>query len=228
MTRSGGFKLLIAFNVVTGLEYLALCFLTGTEVTGNRVLEISLGYVLHHAVVGCLFAAVFVSREFSDRTFGLSLLCGRPRRTVFLAKALVFLGGFLMLYILYAGVAALSLLVYHGYGMSLSDSLLRVGCGIAGCLAMGAVMLLVAVIAKKTVATVVTGVGLTYLLLWLETTFREHPLPFIKYTYSYQIGQIEYLPKGEFAPGLFLAVMAFTLLVAVAAALLVFEKRELR
>ena len=57
-------------------------------------------------------------------------------------------------------------------------------------------MLLVAAIARRAIVTLGLGIGLTYGFLWLETNFRNHPLPFMKYIYTYQIGQIWFCRRG--------------------------------
>ena len=88
-------------------------------------------------------------------------------------------------------------------------------------------MLLVAAIARRAIVTLGLGIGLTYGFLWLETNFRNHPLPFMKYIYTYQIGQIGYAGE-DFGLGLFWGVMIITFLAALAAAAFLFEKAELK
>lgn len=80
---------------------------------------------------------------------------------------------------------------------------------------------------KKSIITFGVGIGCTYVLLWMETMFRDNPLPFVKYLYTYQIRQLNF--GGEkFSPGLFLMVMAATFIIALVSATLIFEKSELK
>lgn len=231
LIKSLGFKLLLCVNIVSTLIY-PILFTVGGKATGYQIMLITSVYVLHHGFVGYLYAAVFICREFSNRTFAASLLCGHPRWKIFLAKAVVFLAGLLLLFGVYVGLSTMYGSIANGFGMEFSlenmwNVFVRALCGLAGCAVMGAVMLLVAAIARRAIVTLGLGIGLTYGFLWLETTFRNHPLPFVKYIYTYQIGQIGYVGE-DFGLGLFWAVMIITFLAALAAAVFVFEKAELK
>ncbi len=231
LKKSLGFKLLLCVNIVSTLIY-PILFAVGAKATGYQIMLNASVDVLHHGFIGYLYAAVFLCREFSNRTFAASLLCGHPRWKIFLAKAAVFLSGLLLLFGVYVGLSTMYGSIANGFGMEVSlktvwNVFVQAVCGLAGCAVMGAVMLLVAAIARRAIVTLGLGIGLTYGFLWLETNFRNHPLPFMKYIYTYQIGQIGYAGE-DFGLGLFWGVMIITFLAALAAAAFLFEKAELK
>ncbi len=233
LKKSLGFKLLLLANVVITL-LMAVLYVSvlDSELTGYHILKSSLAMVLYHAYIGYLFAAVFCSSEFSNRTFAMSLLCGSSRTRVFLAKAAGFCLGMTALFVEAAGLETVFFSVSNGFGMALCPetilTVLRLSIlGLAGCLTMGAVMLFVTVIFKKAMITFGVGIGCIYAFLHLETMFRDHPLPYMKYVYTYQIRQISF-GGDTFSPGLFCVVLAITFTAALAAAVFIFEKSELK
>ncbi|MEY8389914.1 ABC transporter permease [Lachnospiraceae bacterium 45-W7] len=233
LKKSRGFQILLLVNVViTLLMAIFSLFVLDSELTGFHIMKSCLAMVLYHAYIGYLLAAVFCCGEFSNRTFAMSLLCGYSRTQVFLAKAV---GFFLALALLFAEAVGLETVFFsmgNGFGLdfnlgNMTEVFRYSAFGLAGCLTMGAVMLLVAVTAKKAMITLGAGIGGTYVLLYMETTFRDHPLPYVKYLYTYQIRQI-FFGGDTFSPGLFLAVLTATFTVSCAAAVFIFEKSELK
>ena len=202
LAKSLGFKLLLCVNIVSTLIY-PILFAVGAKATGYQIMLNASVDVLHHGFIGYLYAAVFLCREFSNRTFAASLL--------FLAKAAVFLSGLLLLFGVYVGLSTMYGSIANGFGMEVSlktvwNVFVQAVCGLAGCAVMGAVMLLVAAIARRAIVTLGLGIGLTYGFLWLETNFRNHPLPFMKYIYTYQIGQIWFCRRGFWTGAILISV----------------------
>lgn len=231
LRKSLGFKILLLGNIISTFIFIVLLIL-GSKTTGYQGMIISLSYVLHHVFMGFLFVAIFLCSEFNNRTFSMSLLCGHSRRKVFLAKSVVFLCGVLFLSCIYVGFSTVFAWVGNGFGkewnLDNAKLVLQIwGCGLAGYITMGAVIILVATIARKMIVTIGVGVGLTYALIQSENLSRDNPLPFVKYTYSYQIRQI-YFAGDDFAPEFFMVVMMITVIVALIAATLVFERTELK
>ncbi len=227
LSKSFGFKVLCLCNMASILTTVLL-LIAGAKGTGYKMFMISLTYKLHHAVIGYLFAAVFLCGEFSGRTFGMSLLCGYPRRKVFLSKILMFHFGSLLLFLIYTGISTIVASIGNGFGQTFSpDILILLFCGILGNAAMGAVMILIAVIVKKSIVTIGVGIGITYALLFMESNFREGVLFFVKYTYSYQLGQLSFWGEG-FSLWMFLVVMLLTFVIALVTSILIFEKVELK
>lgn len=229
LSKSVGYKILLLCNALSILTS-ALLLVAGSTSPGYEMLVISLTSILHHSVIGYLFAAVFICNEFSNRTFGMSLLCGSSRKKVFLSKIFAYLIGMTILFLMYVCATTLVMTVANGFGIGvkyIKEIVLLLLCGILGNLAISSVIILVATVAKKTIATIGVGIGLTYASLWIETTFRAKPLPFVKLLYTYQIGQLQ--SWGDtFSIGMFFCVTAVTIIGALFLALTAFDKMELK
>ena len=227
LSKSFGYKVLCACNIAAVFTT-SLLLIAGAKGTGYEAFIMALTYILHHAVIGCLFAAIFVCSEFSNRTFGMSLLCGYSRKKVFLSKILVYLFGLICLFLLYTGAATIVMLIGNGFGQkNYLDILALLFCGIFGYAAMGTVMIFIAVIAKKAFVTVGIGIGITYALLWVETNFKDGLLSLVKYTYSYQIGQLQFWGE-DFSIWMFLVIVIFTFVITLAGSIFIFDKIELK
>lgn len=234
LSKSFGFKVLLLCNAAslfsTGI-LLALGF-SGVKGIGYQLFVGTMKYVLHHTLIGNLFAAVFLCSEFAGSTFRMSLLCGYSRRKIFMAKALIFLAGLLLLFLVYVGITTVVVSVGNGgFGTPFNIETCRgvfvlICYGMAGCAAMGAVMVLTAVAVKKPFITVGAGMVTMYVLCQTENLTRENPLPCLKYFYTYQIRHLKFPGEG-FSPGMFLAVIAGTFILAMAASIIIFERAEL-
>lgn len=225
LSKSFGFKTLFLFNM-TAILTAVLLLNAGAKGTGYKAIIVSLSYILHHAVIGYLFVAIFFCGEFTNRTFGMSLLCGYSRRKVFLSKILVSLAGLLLLFLIYTAAYTIVMSLGNGFGNG-SNVLTLLLCGILGNVAMGAVMILVSVIFEKAIATIGIGIGITYSLLWMSANTKDNMMPILKYTYSYQIQQLQFW-EGEFSLCLYLLVTSLTIILALLASFFVFEKIELK
>ena len=227
LSKSSGFRVLFLCNLAS-LCSSAFLLMAGADGTGYKMFLLSLTYIFHHSIIGYLFSAFFICSEFSERTFGISLLSGYSRRKIFAAKAFVFFCGQLLLFLTYVIMTTLVITIGNGYGMEFNvDFFWMLLCGMIGCIAMGAIMLLVSLVMKKSVATIGVGIGIMYSLSWLEANFKEKLLPVLKYTYTYQIGQLEFWGDG-FSPTMFFAVMVITFLLAFVAAGIIFERAEFK
>lgn len=237
LRKSLGFKLLLAVNGLCGICLVSTYILLGEGnaslgLCGYRAMGGGVTMVLMHAYIGYLFAAVFLCKEFSNRTFAMSLLCGHSRTKIFASKAAGFLLGYFLLYWEFVGIVSIGASAVYGFGMEWSmdilwEILLLLGVGLMACFTTGAVAVLIATAARKAIVTIGVGIGHTYALLWLETNFREHPLPFMKYAYTYQIREL-YWRRETFSSVLFLVVTLLTSMTALAAAALVFKGAELK
>lgn len=147
LSKSLGFKMLCLCNAAS-LFVILFLILVGAKGTGYDMFLIALSYVMYHGVIGYMFTACFLCKEFSGRTFGMALSCGASRRMIFGAKVLVFLSGLLLLFLIYAGAATFIASIANGFGRGYSiDLLFLLFCGLLGCTAMGSVMLLTIVVA---------------------------------------------------------------------------------
>ncbi|MCM1288919.1 MAG: ABC transporter permease [Clostridium sp.] len=227
LSKSFGFRVLFLCNLASLCSSVFL-LMAGADATGHKMLLLAITYTFHHAIIGYLFSAFFICNEFSDRTFGMSLLSGYSRRRIFISKSFVFLCGLSLLYLTYIMITTIVITIGNGYGMEFNAEFFgMLLCGMIGCITMGAVMLLVSMVMKKAVATIGVGIGIIYLLSSLESNFKEKLLPVLKYTYTYQIGQLALWGDG-FSPIMYLGVMIITSLLAFVAAGIIFEKAELK
>ena len=234
LEKSLGFKVLLLLNALLAfLMHFSFTALAQDSMrTGSQVMESSLTLVLYHTYIAYLLAAIFVCKEFSGRTFALSLLSGYSRSKVLLSKILVFFLGILILFYEFVIVETISFSIKNGFGMefnleTITHIMKLLGYGLIGCLTVGAVAIFVAVVVKKLVLTIGFGMILIYVMLWMETTFRENPLPFIKYMYSYQIRQVHF-GKEAFSVGTFLVITLITFVAALAVSFFVFARSELK
>ena len=223
------FKMLCLCNAASLITTAVLNLLGSKGSTGYETLLISLGYVLHHSIIGYVFASFFLCGEFSGRTFGISLSCGFSRRKIFGAKVFMFLAGLLFLFLIYTSAGMFVATVLNGFGKGLSiDIVLLLLCALVGEAAMGSVMLLVAVAVKKAAIAVGVGIGITYCLLLGRTYYLQTGIfPYIKYTYSFQAEQLMLFGKN-FSLGTFLAVMLVTTVISLVTAGFIFERAELK
>lgn len=226
LSKSSGFKVLCLYNATSSTLTAAFCFIAGSEATGFVAVRMSHGYVLHHSMTGCLFAAIFLCGEFADRTYGLSLLSGYPRKKIFLSKTLIFLSGFIGLFLIYTGGIGVVMSIGNGFGgPDHLNVLFMLCCGIVGYAAMGMIIILIAVITKRAFVTVGVGMALTYALGQMENLTRENPLPFLKYTYLYQIRRFHFWGE-EFSFWMFLAVEIVTFILALWASAFIFDQSK--
>lgn len=229
LIKSFYFRILCLCNAASLVTTVILNFLGSTGSTGYEALLISLGYILHHSIIGYIYAAFFLCNEFSCRTFGVSLSCGVSRGKIFSAKVFTFLAGLLLLFLIYTGTVTCIATILNGFGKNFSiDVILLLICGLLGEIAMGTVMILVAVIVKKASITIALGIGITYCLILGRTYYLQKDIfPFVKYTYSFQIEELTFFGKN-FLLGRFFAVMLLTALIALIMARFIFERTELK
>lgn len=226
LSKSFGFQVLCLYNAASSMLSAVVLLIAGAKATGFAAMRMSHTYVLHHSVIGCLFVAVFLCGEFANRTYGLSLLSGYSRKKIFLSKVLIFLVGFIWLFLIYTGGIAFIMSIGNGFGgLDHGNILFMLFCGILGYMAMGMIILLIAVMVKRAFVTVGVGMGLMYALGQMENLTREDPFPFLKYTYLYQIRQLHFWGEG-FSFWMFLAVEVFTFALALQAAVFIFEHSE--
>ena len=229
LLKSFPFRILCLCNAASLVTTVMLNFLGSKGSTGYDAVLISLGYILHHSIIGYVFAAFFLCDEFSYHTFGMSLSCGVSRRKIFDAKVFTFLVGLLLLFLIYTGSVMSVATILNGFGKELSiDIIFLLLCGLLGEIAMGTVMILIAVIVKKASITIGLGIGVTYSLILGRTYYlQKNIFPFVKYTYSFQIEQLIFWGE-DFLLEVFLAVMLLTVVIMLIVARFIFERAELK
>ncbi|MBR1597605.1 MAG: ABC transporter permease [Lachnospiraceae bacterium] len=245
LLKSNVFIWLLVFNGMTVLSTAFLLIIrfnygfNGVAGNGCDMYTISMSYVLHHTLVGYVLTSVFLCGDFSNRVFGISLLSGYTRSKILLAKVIVLLIGLVCLFIEYVTLTtAVVTIGSGGFGVEINTDILKemillMLCGIAGCIASGSFMVLMAVVFKKPVRTIVIGMVLMYIVGQTENLTRDNPPFFLKYIYQSQMNNIRWLGDArgslkEFSPGMCLAVMAGTFIISMVMAVYAFNRAELK
>ena len=236
LAKSSGFRLLLSCSAGTGLLMTAIVLAGTKKPFGYEALDNYLATVLIHSIFIFVFAAVFISNEFANHTFGISLLCGASRFKVFLAKFMVFFAGTFLLILIPVAVFTIPISIANGFSMeSWSENgfyiLSKLFYAVTGYAALGSVALLIAVAAKHKTATIAIGILGTYLIMVAEVNITNTSL--YKYIYICQIETL-YQPRGlqlgvdTFSAGMYLAVTVTTFILSAVTAALLFETSELK
>lgn len=234
LSKSSGYWVMFASSVGVGLFFAFFWVSHGVSATGYQVFPIMDSFVLFHTIFTGAFTAVFLCGEFSDRTMGMSLFCGLPRRSVFLSKLAAFFAGLLCLLSTVVVVPVVILSIVNGFGIGLTaESCMEILGQIVFfwlvSSAMGGFFVFLALATKSKVATMGAGFGISYILLIMTTNYVNSGWEWYsmaKYSFVCQmfiLADWENLEKG-----LFLGVSLVTLVVTLIASALIFERSELK
>jgi len=230
LVKSSGFKILLFCSLGLGIIFSCITIVSGSKVSGYDTFNSFIGMILLHSFFGYVFSAVFICNEYKNSTFAINLLSGFSRKKIFACKIIIYFLGILLLCLISTIAATIIMSFANGYSVepgkgSYKDVLMKLLYAVSGYMALGAVIILITVITKKAVATIASGISLTYILLFLRTNFKE--IFFVKYTYSYQIELLRF-QGGYFSGKKYILVMFITFILALIAALFIFEKTELK
>lgn len=230
LVKSFGFKVLVFCSLILGIIFSCISIVSGNKVSGYDTFNSFLGMILYHSFFGYVFAAIFICNEYKNCTLAIEILSGFSRKKLFISKIIIYFMGMLLLCLAAVISATIIMSFANGYRVepgivSYKDILINLVYAVAGYMALGAVIILVSVITKRAVVTISSGMILTYILLVLRTNFKE--VFFIKYTYSYQIELLRFA-DGNFSGREYMPVIVITFILAIAAALFIFEKTELK
>ena len=234
LSKSFGYKVMMTLSVGVGLFFSYFWISHSATVSGYQIIPVMDSFVMFHTIFTGMFTAVFLSREFSDRTLGMSLLCGLPRRSIFLSKCIVFFTGLIFLLSTVVAVPMVIISAVNGFGIELTakscmEILAQLVFFWLVSSAMGGFFIFLALATKNTAATIGTGLGISYIMLIMTSNYvnsgvEEYSV--VKYSFVFQmfiLADWEYLQKG-----LFLGVSLITLILTLIAAALIFEKAELK
>lgn len=234
LSKSPGYRVMMILSVGVGLFFGFEWIIYSVRASGYQMLSIMDSFVMFHTIFTSAFTAVFLCGEFSDRTIGMALFCGLPRRSVFLSKLLVYFTGLLCLLSTVVVVPVVMMSIMNGFGIEMT---------IADCMevlaqvvffwlvssAMGGFFIFLALATKNKIATIGVGLGIAYLLLVMTSNYVNADIEIfslVKYSFICQmfiLGDWEHLHKG-----LFLAVSLITLISTLVASTLIFERSELK
>ena len=127
--------------------------------TGYRAFRLGIAYLFYHTNIGLIYTAVFICEDFSNKSFGTSLLSGCSRKKIFFAKAIIFWVGMVLLLSAFICSAVITSSLLNGFGMDLSletcvNILFFAFCGIVGCTSISSIMILFSTIAKRKIPTI--------------------------------------------------------------------------
>jgi len=229
LSKSLGFKILILCSLGAGVlvGILLLTYEMPAEVSGYNVYLQSLVDTQLHGILTSVFVAVFLCNEFVNRTFGMSLFSGCPRRSVLFSKIIVFLVG--LLPVLFAESLSVTVIttIIRGFGVDLNVEtwkyLIRTTLlYILGNAAMGGFCVILAILIKNIGGTIGAGIGFILVIAVLNGYEKFEPV--MKFTFLYQLNQVVDLKSY----GLFIMVSVVTLVVTLITSLIIFEKSELK
>ena len=162
------FRIMLLFALVIGIFHGFLPY------SGYQVYALGLIPELFDAVLISVFTADFVCMEFSNRTFGNTLLCGTSRKNVFLAKLMVYFLGLLILILvpLAAGTGVATL--RNGFGADWNVVALEVETKFLAYIlyrfSMAAFAILVASVIQNPIGTLGISVAGIYLMTLNQST----------------------------------------------------------
>lgn len=172
------FWLLFVFVLIMGI----LNGRPGLAITGYTVYHVMLmPDILYSGLVG-LWAASFVCDEFSNRTFGMSFFTGATRCKVFLAKAVVFIAGGLLLHLLSVMIPMSVATIVNGFGTEWDKPVAYemasgLVCFIFEGLFMECVALLAASLIRDRIGTFVVGALGSYIIMLLTQSMENSASP---------------------------------------------------
>ncbi|MCM1500504.1 MAG: ABC transporter permease, partial [Clostridium sp.] len=217
LLKSFGYRMAMALSVGVGLFFAFFWIANSVKASGYQMLPIMDSFVLFHTIFTSVFTAMFLCSEFSDRTMGMGLFCGLPRRSVFLAKIVVFFIGLLCLLSTVVTVPMVVMTLVNGFGMELTmagcmEVLAQVIFFWLICMAMGGFFVFLALATKNAVATIGIGLGISYLLLVLTSNYvNADMMIFSPVKYSFICQMFILSDWEELQKGLFVGVSLVTL-----------------
>ncbi len=234
LVKSPGYRVMMVLSVGVGLFFVYFWVANSVRASGYQMLSIMDSFVMFHTIFTGAFTAVFLCGEFSRRTIGMGLFCGRPRRSVFFSKLAVYFTGLLCLLSVVVAVPVVIMTILNGFGLELTMEgwltfLAQIGCFWLVCSAIGGFFVLLATATRSAVATIGVGLGISQCMLVLASNYAnagvESFYP-VKYSVIYQmfvLADWENLQKG-----LFVGVSLATLAVTVTVAAVIFDRMELK
>ena len=214
------YKILLLF--ITGLGIMMGLFLATLPATDLPVgFNVQDGYNIYISMLAdpevfmsfsLVFVIIFVCTEFSNRTFGMSLLNGCPRHNLLFAKIIVYLISLVPAVILAPLMAGIIGSIGLGFGDVDPQLMIKMTLlAILGNTAMGCLCLAIAVSLKNIAATI--GVGLAFMIL-IEA-LKTFPSP------RGSLLQPEYIET-------FILVNIVVLVATLIASIVIFQKSDLK
>ena len=195
LRKSYGFLTLLFFMVGIGAS-LAFIFLSASDtVSGLEAFNRGVMAVEINIIMISIFAAIFISGEFENRTIGTSVFCGRSRWSVLLAKIIVYFIGVIVIVTGFLAVLTIIVKTRNGFGSELTADeavyLLRIfALYLLGRLALASFCAMLGFIIRNVIGTIGVGICLSISLLFLSV---QGPQDVVKFTFLWQLRNILFL-----------------------------------
>ncbi|MBR1597611.1 MAG: ABC transporter permease [Lachnospiraceae bacterium] len=246
LKKSRTFKILIIINLSVIITFILGVGIGYYDVephslVGYKMYKSSVQYILHHGLVGYILASGFICSEYSQNTIGSGLVSGHSRTKLLLAKMIVFVCGVVILFLIYLAASTFITSFYTGgfvEKMTLQIweyIVVLLSYSVIGYAVYGVLMACVAIVIKGKIKTIVIGMGMEYAMTQTDIITKDNPLPFIKYTFAYQLRHLRYKDwvgpgywGGSFEPGVYIGVMVVTFIISMVVAVYAFNRAEMK
>jgi len=194
----GFFSLLLSMLGISAS--LAFIFLSASEpVSGLDAFNRGVMAVEINIIVISIFAALFISSEFENRTIGTSVFCGRSRWSALLAKIIVYFIGAAILATGFLAVITIIPAIRNGFGSELTaDVVAYLGRTFAlyllGRLALASFCAMLGLIIRNVIGTIGVGICLSISLLFLSV---QAPQDIVKFTFMWLLRNILFLNSTQ-------------------------------
>lgn len=236
LSKSSVFKVLLFINLTAAILY--MCTFPRT---GYRGFRFGIAYCFYHTNIALIFTVAFLCEDFSNKSFGKSLLSGYSRKKIFWAKVIIFWLGMVLLLSSFTCSTTITSSLLNGFGMDLNmenckNILFFIFCGILGCTSISSVMILFSTTIKSKIPTIMVFYLVFFPIEYLKNNYRFYEngddiLKFLKCTYVYQVNILYQNEDGiefGFQPGIFFLVHIVTIIVTLVISLIIFEKTEFK
>ena len=169
LSKSSIFKVLMFINLAAAILY--MCTFPRT---GYRGFRFGIAYCFYHTNIALIFTAAFLCEDFSNKSFGKSLLSGYSRKKILLAKVIIFWVGMVLLLSSFACSTTITSSLLNGFGMDLNmenckNILFFIFCGILGCTSISSIMILFSTTIKSKIPTI-----MVFYLVFFPIEYLKH------------------------------------------------------
>lgn len=235
LKKSMAFRILLICQVIMSIFLLITMLSSGTAADNHQFSGL---YAFHTAlsdqgllsVIISLFAAFFICGEYSHRTIGMALFSGHRRREILLAKIIILVVGACIISLVYP-IALTALFTWQfGFGAAVDTALVysmarSIALYLSGCAGITCFLAALAVLIQNLGGTI--GAGIIILLVLFGISGAPAFEPFMRFTMLWQLSHMALInTAGQVLQ--YAAVAAGTIVLTVCAAIIIFERSELK
>jgi hypothetical protein len=237
LRKSLGFKVLGLVSVALTLAVFAMISVLVAEIeqevgavfSGAVGFYQALGQTQLNSILISILAAIFICKEFDNRTFGLSLFSGFTRRKLMAAKVGMLFIGTIIISTIMPVLMTICFSLANGFGGTAEDLALPMlrdfGLYLLGNITIAAFCAFLAYVIRNVGGTIGAGVGICMVLAIVSQVQTESVKQILDFSF---ISQLQYIGTPELSIPFYCGVMLVTLVVLLACASVVFEKSDLK